>query len=1035
MKPLPVLWILLAILPGETFPGDDESGMPLLRNYHPKEYRAHEQNWSIVQDSTGLLYVANTGALLTYDGVHWTLISTPKQSTVRSLAVGTDGRVYVGAKGEFGYVERDSIGRIFFQSMENLLPKDAPEFKDVWRIHVSGPHVYFQTNAALFRWEGSGFHVWRPRTAFVLSGMVDNVLYIQQRSIGLFALIGDSLVAVPGGERFSSDERVTTYLPHDRFRLLLGSNLSGLYAFDGSAIRPFSTDGDRWMRESQLYRGLQLRDGTYALTSILGGARIMDRNGRILRSFDRRSGLQDEQVWGVYEDADNGLWLALNKGMARIEWPPAISVFGPAEGLEGTVWCLHRHAGKLYAGTSRGLNVLENGRFRAIDDVQPQVWGMASVGDQLWIASNESVYALDGGRISTVANVRAFAVMPSALDSTIVFAAHSNGLIVLRRVGSRWVTLQETSGLQEEIRFLTEMDDGRMWLGTFSEGVVRLDFQKNYTSPPRRQKFGPGSGLPNSWVTVTVVDGRPFFATNEGLFGYDESEGKFIPDTTFGRRFTGGFQEVYPFIYAGGTVWASGTRDHTGRFVRTPEGFRWDGAPFRRVPFVNVQCILPETDSIVWIGSAEGLARIDLTTRVVRPADWKVILSRVLIQPDSLISANVHGRRLHQPSIGPGWNALRFEYAAPRYSSESKTAYETWLEGFEDRWSPLTSETRKDYTNLPGGDYRFHVRATDIDGRQSLETVFSFAVMAPWYGRWWAWTAYGVLGFLIVHGAVRYRLSVMRRRNDELERRVAERTKELRETQARLVHSEKMASLGNMVAGMTHEINNPLTLILPNLEHVRMELDRLIAAASQNDRDILTNIRRDIEDSLTGSAIGAERIRTIVSNLRAFANPGVTGRTEIDVIGNLGIVLDLFMYGRSHIRLTRRLEPVGKIVCMVGEFNQSLVDILDNAVRAIDDAMRSALIAAGEIVVETRNESVRGIPHVVIAISDNGVGIPTDIQNKIFDPFFTTRVVGSGKGLGLSEAYGVITNHGGTIDVDSAPGKGSCFTIRLPVNS
>lgn len=1034
MKRVQGIGFLLLILSGEALPGDDESGMPLIRNYSPKEYKAHEQNWSIVQDSTGLLYVANTGALLTYDGVHWTLISTPKQSTVRSLAVGTDGRVYVGAKGEFGYVERDSIGRIFFQSMENVLPKDALEFKDVWRIHVSGPYVYFQTNAALFRWDGSAFRIWRPQTTFVLSGMVDGVLYIQQRSVGLFTLNGDSLVAVPGGDSFSSDDRVTTYLPHDRFRLLLGSNLSGLYSFDGSAIRPFPTDDDGWLRKSQLYRGVMLRDGTYALTSILGGARIMDRGGRMIRSFDRRSGLQDEQVWGVYEDVDNGLWLALNKGLTRIEWPPAITVFGAAEGLEGTVWCLHRHAGKLYAGTSRGLNVLESGRFRSIGGVQPQVWGMASVGDQLWIASNESMYALDAGRVSTVANVRAFAVLPSTSDPTIVFIAHSNGLLVLKLNGKSWTVLQETSGLQEEIRFLAEMKDGQVWLGTFSEGVVQLDFQKNYTSQPRRKKFGPEAGLPNSWVTVTAVDGRPIFGTLEGLFGFNESTGKFYPDTVFGRRFTGGFQEVYPFVYMNGTVWASGTRDQIGRFVRTSEGFHWDGTPFRRVPFTHPQCILPETDSIVWVGGAEGIARIDLTTRAVRPVDWKVLLSRVLIQPDSLIAANVHGNRVHRVAIEPAWNALRFDYAAPRYASESKTLYETWLEGFESRWSPLSTETRKDYTNLPGGDYRFHVRATDVDGRQSLETVFAFTIMAPWYVRWWAWAGYGALGFLMVQGAVRYRLSVMRRRNDELERRVADRTKELRETQAQLVHSEKMASLGNMVAGMTHEINNPLTLIIPNLDYIRGELDRLIAAASQMDNNSLMDIRRDIEASLAGSAVGAERIRTIVSNLRAFANPGITGRTEVDVIENLDIVLDLFMYGRSRVRLIRRFEPVGKIVCVVGELNQCLVDILDNAVRAIDDALRSGIIDAGEIIVSTRKEMIHSAPHIVMAISDNGVGIPKDIQGKIFDPFFTTRVVGSGKGLGLSEAYGVIKNHGGTIDVDSAPGKGSCFTIRLPVN-
>ncbi|NLH51106.1 MAG: PAS domain S-box protein [Myxococcales bacterium] len=274
----------------------------------------------------------------------------------------------------------------------------------------------------------------------------------------------------------------------------------------------------------------------------------------------------------------------------------------------------------------------------------------------------------------------------------------------------------------------------------------------------------------------------------------------------------------------------------------------------------------------------------------------------------------------------------------------------------------------------------------------------------------------------------------LRRTNEQL-RKAYEAQKE---AQMQLVNSEKMASLGVLVSGLAHEINNPLNFVsastklladnlrvifeiiqeydnLPLSEEMRREIDRL---KTQAEFGYLTE---DIQKIVKNIATGAERMKTIVQNLRVFSRLDSGVREDVNLLEGLESTLQLLYYQyKDRIEIERDFEPLPPISGNPGQLNQVFMNILHNSVQAIP--------AKGKITISTRSRD--GL--VQVAIRDSGIGIdPQDIPH-VFDPFFTTKKVGEGTGLGLSISYGIIESHGGRLWVESEKGAGSTFFLELP---
>jgi signal transduction histidine kinase len=288
---------------------------------------------------------------------------------------------------------------------------------------------------------------------------------------------------------------------------------------------------------------------------------------------------------------------------------------------------------------------------------------------------------------------------------------------------------------------------------------------------------------------------------------------------------------------------------------------------------------------------------------------------------------------------------------------------------------------------------------------------------------------------------------------ENLEDRVVERTSELSQTlqtlkttQVQLIQSEKMSSLGQMVAGVAHEINNPNNFIHGNLQHLESYTQELIKflqdyqaecsashrlQAELEDFD-LPYVQQDIPNLLASMRSGTERIRTIVQSLRSFSRLDESSLKSVNLHDGLDSTLVILA---SRLNSTDRRLSVNKeyaadvpnVECYGGNLNQVFFNIISNAIDAIDSCQKPH----HEIKISTKMLSE---DTVLICVSDTGEGIPDDMRSRIFDPFFTTKPVGKGTGLGLSVSYQIITEqHKGKLTCDSSPGVGSKFAIEIPV--
>ena len=286
-------------------------------------------------------------------------------------------------------------------------------------------------------------------------------------------------------------------------------------------------------------------------------------------------------------------------------------------------------------------------------------------------------------------------------------------------------------------------------------------------------------------------------------------------------------------------------------------------------------------------------------------------------------------------------------------------------------------------------------------------------------------------------------------RLEEVARSERQAHESLKQAEVQLVQSEKLAALGQMVAGVAHEINNPLAFVnnniavlqrdiqaLRSLIHLYQESHPILEEKSPGllgkieelaDDVDLTYILENLENLIMRSREGLRRIQQIVKDLREFARLDDGDLQAADI--NAGVQSTITMIReqarQNDVQITANLGEIPLVTCYPGKINQMIMNLLTNAIDACGDREE------GEVVVST--EPCPEGDAILLRVKDNGTGIDPRIRGRIFDPFFTTKPIGQGTGLGLSITYGIVKAQGGTIRVDSEPGNGSRFTVRLPL--
>jgi signal transduction histidine kinase/ligand-binding sensor domain-containing protein len=623
-------------------------------------------------------------------------------------------------------------------------------------------------------------------------------------------------------------------------------------------------------------------------------------------------------------------------------------------------------------------------------------------------------------------------------------------------------------------RSAREAANGDLWLGASVDwfpdrghkgGVLqRSSDQVHHHTPPDALRYVYGIGETNG--------GRIWIGSRNGVNYYENDEWHRVTDP--------------PELSSGIDVVQSITGGELMIGHRTRGVYRYDGSEWHRNSARNgladntVRSLLDARDGTIWAATNKSISRFDgrAWTTPVLPAQLTTGLRGTLHQSaDGALWINTasedwhrRGRPTartrspqnafhtvrHEPDRQPpqtvftlavdtvpqpGNATFSWQGSDPWSETEPGNLQYAWRID-DSEWSEYAEHTTRIFQTLDTGDHRFEVRARDrAFNVEPHPAVVHFVVEPPvWQQAWFVLlvlfssAAVGLQTVRVIRRDRDLRLSnaALTTANTDLEtlnQDLTDSNRQLAETRDQLILSEKMASLGNLVAGVAHEVNNPMGAFGSAADTLRRCIDRvgsLIGRASTVD-EIRENQQYQRAISLmsdtTDTAVAAgERVTTIVDSLRRFAHLDEAEYQQINLHESLDSIITLKAHDvENRVAINRNYGDIPPVTCYAGELNQALMNVFVNAIESLEGE-------SGTITFTTSEDN----GHVVISVADTGRGIAPEDKGRIFDPGFTTKGVGVGVGLGLSTAFRIIQKHDGRIDVESNAGQGSTFHIRIP---
>ncbi len=768
-----------------------EIGNPFIKNLGADIYNAHSQNFAITQDTRGVLYFGNFSGILEYDGEQWRLIPTANISRVSSLSTAGNGTVYVGARGEIGYLSPDPSGNLAFLSLQNLIPPEYRNFSDVLGTYATPRGVYFVTEQFIFFYDFDIIRVTEAGGSVLASFYINDILYcwIKDKGLSRYDHGQPELVVDPhAGEGILE---IRAMIPLNDTVLLLGTAGQGLFRLKGRLVEKFSaTTGDD-LTGIQFRCGIRLQDGTFAFGTERNGIIIVESGGSVRQRIDTKNGLRNDNVACLFRGREGNLWAALNNGLALIALPSPVSYFVEQRGISGGVTGICRVNSTLYVSTYQGLFYysLPDQVFRSVTGITTGCWAIVPDEDGLLAATSKGVYQVSGITPTLLAGGTFYTLCRSKADPSILYAGQTGSMTVMQKTARQWKIKSTVGGISGEIMEIAEDKDGSVWMNTPVSGL----FLYRAGGPELIRRYDTTSGLP--FMTgnhLSKLSLGVHLNTRQGLFHFSGKNNVFevfplFPEDSVNRN----IWLMSTVEDSQGNLWTTNGDEKGITFYRRQQGILSGkvSTPFLPLSDLVVWCIYPEDNGIVWFGGPGGLLRYDPGVATMHSEDFHTLIRKVTIKGDSTIFRGTfydrEGITADQPgeyltrSIDYSRNSILFEYAAVSVHVRGINEYQYFLEGFDKSWSDWRTENTKEYTNLPKGDYVFHVRSKNVYDRVSDDTVFSFRILTPWYRLWWAYLLYALILGGLIYLLVRLRSRKLLKEKQALEEVIQDRTTEV----------------------------------------------------------------------------------------------------------------------------------------------------------------------------------------------------------------------------------------------------------------
>ncbi len=775
-------------------------GMPGVRNFSKEDYKAGTQNWAVGQSSHGFIYSGNNKGLVEFNGSSFALYSMPNGTIVRSLYVDENRSVYVGGQGEFGVFEHNERGVLSYRSLTVNIPEAFAEFEDVWKVFKQNDDFVFCTEKAIYMCtpHDQVQVVMSEAARFENFFFVDNRVYVQVKGRGLYALIDGKLESVMRG---SVDDRMVGLIPQDDGGLMVVTETAGLFRLSMGVPVPWNGQVSSELIEYRATSVVALSDGRLAFGTVKNGLLISDADLQIQSRLTAQSGLQNNTVLNLFEDARNNLWLALDNGLDHVVFSTPFLYLNEGSGIEGTGYAAAHHNGALFVGTNLGVyqtRVTEGSepikRFAPVEHPLGQVWSMHEINGSLWLATHNGAKVLRGDSLLTLYDASGvWGFKPFSGRSQQVISGLYSGIAVFADPDENGIldTLLVLTGFEESARVLEIDNLGHIWVSHAYKGLFRLTLSDNVTKLVHSRRYGPEQGLDEDlFVNVTKIKGELVFTSPGGVYRYSHLTDRIERHPDFSEIFNDstGVQRLIEDEY--GNVWFS-TNDAFGVIKSS---YR-DNASSMEIKYFNqiheglvdgFEFVIALDHNRALIGQEDGFVIIDHSRAYDDQFPFPLIINKVntISETDSVLFGGVMERVLDQQiqaTLAYDFNDLRFEFTIPYYEQSKPVRYRYRLIGFDRQWSEWTDRTDKEYTNLPAGNYAFEVQAINDYGTLSETARYAFKVLPPFWASPLARATYAILMVLLVSVFLAF---IIRREKQKTARFKADQLKHVEEKEA-----------------------------------------------------------------------------------------------------------------------------------------------------------------------------------------------------------------------------------------------------------
>tara|TARA_R110002073_G_scaffold139232_2_gene289380 strand:+ start:160044 stop:163670 length:3627 start_codon:yes stop_codon:yes gene_type:complete len=797
---------------------------------------------------------------------------------------------------------------------------------------------------------------------------------------------------------------------------------------------------------------LKRNDGSLWIGTVDKGVVIANEHTLNTEYFDTSKGLIGDQVWEIEEDSRGELWLGTDRGINIID--PQNNIIKSLSyeqlhfvGTNSVNYIKEISKDRYFWDNGAGFSIYDRQQHKMTQyasnaNVVLGVSGFAALNDHtfsLYTQEGLYVYDIQNNSLKKLIVKTDPNILKTRFGVTIVYDGNDilwlptqdYGLakVSIKNNTIRYVNTQE--GLcDNNAGVVSFSEEGELWLTTLN-GIAILNLEQNTLTNLKEE-----NGLIPSEMYDLVERGNTMYgASVNGLIPMDKLTSK---NTNKGFY---NFNEGFGFK---SNDYLSGS----SRFLKN--GQFWAGV----VNLSNDYHLLvmntePKIDSTLSSVHINNMFVMDENPGFYDKNGMDSLNNSATVLTNS---KNIRWDSIKKPYTIPkglvlpfDQNSLSFSYSGGDAFNRGQLTYRFVLDGEDEDWTYAGSQTKtKNYYNLKPGQYTFKVASRSFNKQWSTPDVLTFRISPPWWQTWWAYVLFGLVIASILRVYILFRARKLTQENKHLEEKVKERTNELeasiedlKATQSQLIQSEKMASLGELTAGIAHEIQNPLNFV-NNFSDVNIELiDEMQEELKAGNQEEVIEISNDIKENQKKITHHGRRADSIVKGMLKHSRntSGEKEPTNINAIADEYLRLAYHGLRAKDKSFNATLntdfdESIGLINVAGQDMGRVILNLITNALHAISPNSKTPEKTVKDPTIWISTEQKGDT--VLIKIRDNGSGIPKEIVDKIFQPFFTTKPSGQGTGLGLSMSYDIVKSHGGELSVESKEGEGTTFTISIP---